>query len=364
MQEELVAWVRRSWKPLAAGAVVLLAIIVSALWYAVSGVGRTSAAPVQDVPAETSSSTPPEVPVDAERRALDGELVAIGAGHLPAYTVMIDNHPDARPQSGLAEASLVYEVPVEGGLSRFMAIFDASSTVEQIGPVRSARLYFEDLADGLDAAYVHVGGSPEALDWAKANKAFRDLNEFFNGSYFWRSKSRAAPHNVYTKMDLLRDAFKKKGWQEGSFIPWKYVTDAFVTSTQGIVNLPTVSYPAELPIRWTFDPVTGAYGRTDGNTPKKDLDGTPVQAKNVVLLETDGSVIDNEGRLKIRTTGKGTATLYRDGKEFRGVWKRVQGEHFRFETVDGADVFFRPGPTWVQVVLPGMTSGSSTKDVP
>lgn len=359
-----MAWVRRSWKPLAAGAVVVCVIIGLALWYAVSGVGRASSVQHPDTGQVEATSTLPEMQADMERRSLDGEMVVMGLGHLPSYGVMIDNHPDARPQSGLAQASLVYEIPVEGGLTRFMAVFDASSTVDQIGPVRSARLYFEELADGLEAVYAHVGGSPEALDQAKTWKGFRDLNEFYNGGYFWRSKSRAAPHNVYTKVDLLRDAFVKKAWENGSFVPWKYVPDAFATTTQKGMSLPSISYPAELPIRWTFDPSTGSYERTDGKTLKKDLDGTVIEAKNVVILETEGSVIDDYGRLKIRTTGKGQATVYRDGKEFHGVWKRVQGEHLRFETIDGADLLFRPGPTWIQVVLPGMTSGTSTQAVP
>lgn len=353
---------KRSWKPLAAGAVIVLGVISVSLWYAVSGVGRSKSDQMQPPTATstipTASSTMSLVP-----RGLDGVLVAPEAAHLVPYAVMIDNHPDARPQSGLASASLVYEIPVEGGLTRFMAVFDASSTVDQIGPVRSARLYFEEYAKGLNAVYAHVGGSPEALEQAKAWPGFRDLNEFYNGSTFWRGKSRAAPHNVYTKIEFLRDANVKKKWPLGSFVPWKYTDEAVATSTKQ-TSLPTVSYPAESPIVWSYDGLKGLYERKDGKVLKKDLDGVQVMAANVIVLETEGSTIDDYGRLKIRTTGKGAVTIYRDGKEFHGLWKRVDGEQMRFETVDGADILLRRGPTWVQVVLPGMVSGTSTDPVP
>lgn len=362
MQEELVAWVKRSWKPLAAGAVIVLGVISISLWYAVSGVGRSKSDQVNSSTATTTTVAVSST-TDLVARGLDGVLVAPEAAHLVPYAVMIDNHPDARPQSGLASASLVYEIPVEGGLTRFMAVFDASSTVEQIGPVRSARLYFEEYAKGLNAVYAHVGGSPEALEQAKAWPGFRDLNEFYNGSTFWRSKSRVAPHNVYTKIEFLREANVKKKWSLGSFVPWKYTDEIVTTSTKRSV-LPTISYPAELPIVWSYNGLTGLYERKDGKVLKKDLDETMVAAANVLVLETEGSTIDDYGRLKIRTTGKGAVTVYRDGKEFHGLWKRVDGEQMRFETVDGADILLRRGPTWVQVVLPGMVSGSSTAIVP
>ena len=120
-------------------------------------------------------------------------LVSAEEANLQPYAVMIDNHPDARPSSGLAAANLVFEVPVEGGMTRYMAVFDATTTVDQIGPVRSARPYFVELADALGAVYAHVGGSPDGLNLITSLPKFRDLNEFWNGKYFWRSAKRDAP---------------------------------------------------------------------------------------------------------------------------------------------------------------------------
>jgi len=363
MQEEAIAWVKRSWKPLAAGAVVVSAIIGVSLWYAVSGVGRKEE---QNSGSESGvlSPTSTEPISNLVHRALDGVMVEPEFAQLQPYSVMIDNNQAARPQSGLSSASLVYEIPVEGGMTRLMAVYDASSTVEQVGPVRSARLYYEEFAQGLGAVYAHVGGSPEALNTAKTWKDFKDLNEFANSTYFWRSKSRFAPHNVYTSMDLLRNAFAKKKWSASTdLVGWKYLNDTTSTSTGSKLNIPVIRYAAELPAQWSFDPALAGYTRVDGKVTRKDADGSTVLSQNVVVIETDGQAIDDYGRMRIRTTGKGRAVLYRDGKSFEGIWKRLANEHLRFETVDGADLLFRPGQTWVQVILPGMMSGSSTTSV-
>lgn len=356
-----MAWIKRFWKLLTAGAVIIFVIIFGLMWFAVSGIGRknTQTLTTQSLSATTTQENSE---VTLQPRDLDGVLVDPSATHLSNFAVMIDNHPEAKPQAGLAEASLVYEIPVEGGLTRFMAIFDASSTAVQIGPVRSARLYFEELARGLGSVYAHVGGSPEALEKAKNWKNFKDLNEFYNGSSFWRSKIKAAPHNVFTKIDLLKDVEEKKSWETGQFVSWKYTTDIVPTSTQ-MIPIPVITYPAELPITWIYDASIGLYQRKDGKTIKKDLEGNIIHAANVIVLETTGQVVDDYGRLTIRTTGKGSVTLYRQGKKMHGVWKRVDGEHLRFETIEGTDLLLQPGPTWIQVVLPGMVSTSTSQSI-
>ena len=125
------------------------------------------------------------------------------------FAATIDNITVARPQSGISKASLVYEAPVEAGITRFLAIYPEGEDVERIGPVRSARPYFLDWAAEFDALFVHVGGSPEALEKLRAYD-MRDLNEFFNGAYFWRDRSRSAPHNTYTSTEKLIAADRKR----------------------------------------------------------------------------------------------------------------------------------------------------------
>ena len=133
-------------------------------------------------------------------RMLDGVQVPFEEAALQPFAVMVENSPDAWPLAGLAKANLVIEAPVEGSITRFLAVIDATTTVDQIGPVRSARPYFVDFANGLQAVYAHVGGSPEALSLIHVLSSFRNLDEFSSGKYFWRSSKRAMPHNTYTEL--------------------------------------------------------------------------------------------------------------------------------------------------------------------
>ena len=119
---------------------------------------------VQPVPVQ-KGSVEAVTPVFSARHPLTGSLISQDIELPQVYGVMIDNHPEARPQSGLDQAFLVIEAPVEGGISRLLAFFSAEQVLEEIGPVRSARPYFLDWNNELDALYVHVGGSDAALDY-------------------------------------------------------------------------------------------------------------------------------------------------------------------------------------------------------
>ncbi len=347
-------FIKRSWPLLGFGAVLLIGAIIGLSWFAVSGKGRKQAV----VLALTATSTTSDVATstgDLVSRALDGVLVTPAEARLQSYAVMVENHTDARPLSGPAAANLVFEVPVEGGITRYMLVFDATTTVDSIGPVRSARAYYVDLADGLNAVYAHVGGSPEALDNIKKMSGFRDLNEFSNGKYFWRSSKRYAPHNTYTRTDLLHDAADAKKFKEGHFNGWHYKEDDALESTtssvRGTDNGPKIPYGGSYNASWKYDRASNMYERHESGELQKDADGTVVKAKNIVVLDTDGETYDNYGRLKIRTTGRGKAILYRDGKSHEIVWRRNAGENFRFEGLDGTDAMFNRGTTWVEVTI-------------
>lgn len=358
----LEVFIKRSWPILALGAVLVLLTVSALVWYAVSGAGRKQAETDAN-----ATSTAPEAPVSLDGlvpRALDGVLVLPDEARLQAYAVMVENHTEARPMSGPALANLAYEFPVEGGITRYLLVFDATTTVESIGPVRSARPYFVDVADGLSAVYAHVGGSPEALSQIKKLKGFRDLNEMSSGKYFWRSAKRSAPHNVYTNSETLWRATLAKQFEAGKFLGWHYKHDypleSATATVRGSADGPTVKYGGSYNVAWKYDKESNAYSRREAGVIQKDADGTPVTAKNIVVVRTDGQVLDAEGRLKIRTTGRGQAVIYRDGLSFEAQWRRNAGEHYRFETTDGADALFNRGTTWIQISLNSGTFDYST----
>lgn len=335
------------------GATGVLILSAALAWFAVSGKARhapsVNPATTTVIAVDTSTSTQ-QVP-----RALDGVFVDTGTESLQTFAVVIDAHPDSRPTSGLAHARLIFTLPVESGATRYLAVFDASSTVDQVGPVRSARPYSVEFANGLDATFVHVGGSPEALDAIKRLSGFRDLNQYWNGKFFWRSQKRLSPHNVYTRSDLLIEAARTKKFSAGQFTLWRFKDEEPLERTEGSPGRGAGDAPPDLfsgpyTVAWTYDGLHNRYLRHLAGEQQKDLDGESIFAKNVVVLTTDVRVIDSEGRLYMRTTGKGHATLYRDGRSYPVTWRRTAGKHIQFESVDGTEAMFNRGTTWIEIV--------------
>src|SRR6185369_4571690 len=151
---------------------------------------------------------PPPAPT-TEASKLQGIQVGFDVNKRPVNAVMIENSEFARPQSGLDQAGVVFEAVAEGGITRFLTLFQDTNTA-YLGPVRSVRPYYIQWALGFDAAIAHVGGSPEALS-AMKSWSVKDLDQFANGSYFQRVNNRDAPHNVYTSTDQLHALESKKG---------------------------------------------------------------------------------------------------------------------------------------------------------
>jgi len=297
----------------------------------------------------------PTLEVPTVRRAIDGVRVPEGAAPVSNHrAVMIDNITVARPQAGIAAASVVYEVPVEGGLTRLMAVFPSTVDVARIGPVRSARPYFIDLASEYDALYVHVGGSPEALQ-RLASGSIRDVNEFSAGKYFRRDPKRSAPHNAYTSSAALTDAASERfsDRPEKEFLPWTFKDDADPAERP---DAQTMLVPYDHPnvdVAWTYDPATNEYSRAQGKT-KADEAGAPVRAKNVIVQSMKIATIDAVGRLRIGTVGEGDAVVMLDGNAYYGTWRKPSAAaRTVFLDASGGEIALNAGPTWIQIVPEG-----------
>lgn len=126
------------------------------------------------------------------------------------YMAIIENSQAARPQSGLYAADMVFETLAEGGIPRFIALYQSEDS-QKIGPIRSARPYFIDITREYNLPFAHCGGSEEALQAINRDKLM-GMNEFYNGSFFWRDKERIAPHNLYTSSEKLRALVKSKNY--------------------------------------------------------------------------------------------------------------------------------------------------------
>jgi hypothetical protein len=271
--------------------------------------------------------------------------------------VVIENSPEARPQSGLSKADIVYETLAEGGITRFLAIFQ-SQKPEQLGPVRSARSYFNSWASELGAIYAHVGGHHTALtELENGIKGVSDANEFFNGSYFYRINSRAAPHNTYTTIDRLQALAKAKKYKtEMSSKDWKFKDDS-----KGEVTAKKLVIPFSKPIfqaSYAYDSESNSYGRFIGGRMAVDAENNEqIKAKNVVVQVVRVWPMPGDDKLAILMDIEegGNAFVYQDGSEIKGTWK-VTGGRTRYYDESGKEIEFNRGQIWVEVIPQEMES--------
>jgi len=291
-------------------------------------------------------------------RKLDGVLLSELRPPAVPYAVMIENKDDSRPPAGLTRASIVYEAPAEAGITRFLAVYDPYEEIDKIGPVRSARDYYIDWAAQYYPLYAHVGGSPQALAAIPEANIF-DLNEFYNWKYFWRAHDRYAPHNVYTSSSRLAEAISDKEISEVyDYETWRFKDDRAIEDPGAQKIIVDFSIPV-YEVTWQWASGTNEYMRYHNvSQPHLDENGAEIIAKNIAVIATEAYVIDNEGRLKLRTTGKGKAWVFRDGEVVEGTWSKPNSDSpLKFYDVTGRDVELNRGATWVEVI----TAGSQLK---
>ncbi len=302
--------------------------------------------PLEVVKVAEIASTSPAC-LNCVRRWLDGVMVKPELAELRPYAVMIDNFPTARPQSGLSSASLVYEAPAEGGITRYLAFFSPDQAPSEIGPIRSARNYFLNWAKDAGATYVHSGGSPEALESAK-NLGKSDLNEFYKGSYFWRSDTRTAPHNVLISGDNLnnyRTENNESGLKSDS---WKFKDGA--TTSIAVISRVDIKYPGSYSVYWKYQKETNQYERYLDNSLHLDFQGGKIIANNIVVHLTSFKVTDEKLRLEMSAALSGKALLCQDGNCQMGTWKKTNITSRVKYYNNNEEFIFNAGNTWIEVI--------------
>ncbi len=344
--QSIIERFKRSRLSLTIGAVLLILLSIGLFYLVLTGKTRAPATAQAVTPDQVATSTVTLVP-----RRLDGVMVPQGQEAYAPFAVMVENHTAARPLSGVASANVAIEAPVEGGITRFLLLFDPTTTTTQVGPVRSARPYYVDWASAWQAAgYFHVGGSPEALDKLhNLGSAFDNVDEMANGSTFWRSSDRLAPHNAYTSQTLMTEAITNKGFASSTAVAAWHFQDAATSTKLGNVTTVKIPYGNSYNVTWKYDKDRNVYVRYQAGQPQTDMDGTPVESENVIVIKTDAKVEDSEGRLQLRTIGSGDATAYRDGNKYNLRWSRSADEPIRFEGTDGAEFLLNRGRVWVEV---------------
>lgn len=300
----------------------------------------------------TPSSSPTPLPYTAP---LSGVGLTQEAKSRP-LAVMINNFSAARPQSGLTGADVVWEVLAEGGITRLVAIFQSTEAItDTIGPIRSNRKYLIDIADSYGAVMAHAGGSPEAYGiLQKQGKPY--LDEITNaGAYFWRSKDRKAPHNLYSTLEKLRDASAKKKYTEDKPVPvYKFSEEGTVAQATGAEEARDITIKFLMDsykVGYRYDETTGLYSRSINGEPHIDLNNNEtLTAANLIVFETSHKTLDNVGRLAIDLEKGGQAYLFQKGKKVDIDWVAAPDGMIRFATKDGAEISLLPGKTYIHIV--------------
>lgn len=310
------------------------------------------------VPTPTPIPTPAPVPAPLTGRLVRPE---IAARH--PIAVMIDDLRAARPQSGLSSASVVWQAPAEGGIPRYMAIFQ-DNLPDNVGPVRSSRYYYITWAAEWRAIYAHSGGSPGALETLRAKGSGQyvyNVDEFRYSGTFFRLKTRFSPHNLYTTGKKLRSLGKKIGAKDKAYkTVWQFAPDAPLEARPYGGTI-TVKYPYNT-ITYKYDRKTNTYLRTvTGEKKQVDaVDGTRIAPKNVVIMRMRfGPLNDGHAgapRLEATVVGSGSAWISTNGRTIKGTWKKTSvTKPTRFYDSKGVEVTLTVGQTFVQVITTSTT---------
>ena len=276
----------------------------------------------------------------AAKEELEEELKKVPqAERTPVYGVVIDNHASARPQHGLAQASVVYEYEVEGRITRFLALY--ADFPAKAGPVRSARLHNIQLGQENKICFVHAGGSYDNID-VLDKIDMKSVNALTSSSKaFYRDTKRKAPHNLYVNLRqlnlmspsetvTLRPAYlDREGQKAASF---------------------SITYSNTYKVSFTYVEKEGYYFRYINGKQHKDADGTAIKARNIIVQYVP-FYNDSRGRPTADLIGEGPIDYYCQGQKFRGSWrKESESSPTRFYYQDGQEIERVYGQTWIQLV--------------
>ena len=281
--------------------------------------------------------------------------VKIFSGTDRPIAVMIDNHNQAWPQAGLNKAYMVYEIIVEGGETRLMALFKGQD-VEKIGPVRSARHYFIDYVMENDAIYAHYGWSPQAeSDVAKFG--INNMNGITESTdVFWRVKDKSAPHNAVASSASLLTRAKEKGYRltSNKKSVLNYTTDE-VNLTDGVVaNLVTIPHSYLQTVKYEYDETTKTYIRYARKKEQTDWDtGEPITTKNIIITFCNNYDLDDgedKGRQGLYNIGTFDGYYITNGKAIKiKCTKSDRDSQTVYKDLEGNEIKVNDGNTFVNI---------------
>ena len=282
---------------------------------------------------EIENETESEKKEDLSTNYLDTQLIAVILGNEPRY----------RPTNNLSEASLVYELPTEGGTSRFLGLFPLEADLDKVGSVRSARPYFVDLAYDNSALLVHCGGSPQALAQI-ASQRLTTLNEFYNAKYFWRDSNYLSPHNIMISSDLWQEFVKEKEFAFEEKNNWKFVSSSEFSGNDELRHDEVlIYYSKNYQTKWKYNEEEKYY-----YNPSQDF-----KASNLIIHYNSSYGLDDVLRLELDILGEGDALVCQLGSCHQANWEKSSREEKMTYYIDDEELTFIDGPTWISYISAG-----------
>lgn len=278
---------------------------------------------------------------------LTGEKISPDVAKRAVLAVQIENSPDARPQSGLSQAGVVFEAIAEAGITRFSAYY-LETEPAKLGPIRSLRPYYIDWALGFDAAIANTGAS-DGAQRAISQFSVKNINDTF-----YRASDRFAPHNAYSSYKDLYGALERKGYTSHNFTPLKRKSPKPLETPKAAsidINISSSTYN----VAFNYNGQCNCYLRNMAGTKHIDREnGQQISPDVVVVMKMAHSILDpRDGNLALATIGSGEALIFQDGNVTKATWRKA-GRDKQITFINSKDeaIGLNPGQTWFTVIPP------------
>ncbi|NLO48160.1 MAG: DUF3048 domain-containing protein [Clostridiales bacterium] len=313
-------------------------------------------------PSLSPSPTPTPTPYNGPVNPLTGLPTTVDLSGKRPLAIMLNNIKEALPQHGTASADIIYETLAEGGITRMLAIYQSTDNIDRIGSIRSARPYFLDLAQGLDAIYIHAGGSPQAYEAISSRGVCNIDGVRGNYEIFYRDRERAGggyayEHTLFSTGELLDEYLPtyniRTDHQEGYAYAMRFSEqpDSLSGLAAQTINVHFSNYKTGV---FTYDELSMMYKVSQYGAEYKDGNtGDQVSVKNVLVLHAPVSRIpnDTEGRLSIDLVGSGTGLFACEGKYIPVIWsKDGYSSSFLYTLEDGTELSFGRGTSYICII--------------
>ncbi len=283
--------------------------------------------------------------------------------------VMINNNHQAWPHAGLQDSFLNYEIIVEGGITRIMALFKDADT-EKIGSVRSARHYFLDYAMENDAIYVHHGRSPQALRDIE-NYEIDNIEGLYDADGFWRDTTldKAYEHTSFTNIEKINEVIEQKGYRnttdEDLLLNYK-IQDVNLNKLENAIKADKISieYSSYQTTYYEYDEENKVYLRSMEDEAHVDaITKEQYTTKNIIVYQVKNRAIDSTGRQDIDNVGSGEGYYITNGYAVPITWEKAsRSSQTIYKYMNGKEIEVNDGNTWIQIQPVGKELGIESNE--